>query len=202
METTELFHRTVLRWQEIVHGVGEAQWGASTPCDGWDVRTLVNHVCGEDLWAVRLFAGATLAEVGDQFDGDVLGDDPVTAALAAARAADVAATDHLLPGARVHLSYGEEDAGEYALQLSADHLVHGWDLAAATGQERGMDPDLVAAVAAWFADREGMYRSGGAVGPRVSDTGDAQDAQTALLAAFGRSAHWEPAQASSGGVGP
>lgn len=189
METHELFHRTVGRWQEIVRGVGESQWGAPTPCEGWDVTALVNHVCGEGLWAVPLFQGATIEEVGDRFDGDLLGDDPAGTTLDAARAADDAVAEHLRPGARVHLSYGEEDAGEYAMQLAADHLVHGWDLAAATGQERTLDPALVAAVAGWFADREEMYRAGNAIGPRVPAAGDPQ---AELLAAFGRAADWTP----------
>lgn len=189
METGELFHRTVLRWQEVVRGVGEDSWDAPTPCEGWDARALVNHVCGEGLWAVPLFAGATIEEVGDRFEGDLLGDDPRAVALDAAREADAAVAEGVRAGARVHLSYGEEDAGEYAMQLAADHLVHGWDLAAATGQDRRLDHDLVAAVAEWFAGREEMYRSGGAVGPRVPTDGDAQDQ---LLAAFGRRADWTP----------
>lgn len=190
MDSRELFHRTVGRWQEIVQSVGEGQWGAPTPCEGWDVAALVNHVCGEGLWAVPLFEGATIEEVGDRFDGDLLGDDPAESALRAARAADRAAADRLRPGARVHLSYGEEDAGEYAMQLAADHLVHGWDLAAATEQDRTLDPALVAAVADWFAGREEMYRAGNAVGPRVPADGDPQ---AELLAAFGRAADWTPA---------
>ena len=51
--------------------------GGATPCTEWDVRALVNHVLGEIRWAVPLFAGSTIAEVGDRFDGDLLGDDPV-----------------------------------------------------------------------------------------------------------------------------
>lgn len=190
MEANELFHRSVLRWQEIVQGVGPAQWAAPTPCAEWDVTALVNHVCGEDLWAVPLFEGATIEEVGDRFEGDLLGPAPADAALAAASAADAVVAERLRPGARVHLSYGEEDAGEYAMQLAADHLVHGWDLAVATEQDRRLDPELVAAVAAWFAGREEMYRSGNAVGPRVPASGDPQ---AELLAAFGRAAAWTPA---------
>lgn len=189
METAELFHRAVGRWQEIVRGVGEGQWRAPTPCEGWDVTALVNHVCSEDLWAVPLVQGATIADVGNRFDGDVLGDDPRESALQAALAADAAVAEHLRPGARVHLSYGEEDAGEYAMQLAADHLIHGWDLAAATGQDRTLQPALVAATADWFAGREEMYRAGNAVGPRLPTQGDAQ---AELLAAFGRDAGWVP----------
>ncbi|MGH3508915.1 MAG: TIGR03086 family metal-binding protein, partial [Nocardioidaceae bacterium] len=71
----------------------------------------------------------------------------------------------------------------------ADHLIHAWDLAAATNADTALDEDLVAEVAAWFADREQLYRSGGAVGAAV-DNGDG--AQARLLGAFGRSATWTP----------
>lgn len=74
-----------------VHAVRADQWGASTPCAEWSVRDLVNHLTAEQLWVPPLVSeGRTMAEVGDAFDGDVLGDDPVAAwdrAAAAARAA-------------------------------------------------------------------------------------------------------------------
>lgn len=73
------------------------------------------------------------------------------------------------------------------MQLTADHLVHGWDLAAATGMNRIMDPELVAAVSEWFAPQEEMWREAGAVGPRGKDGGDPQ---SDLLAAFGRDPNW------------
>jgi hypothetical protein len=87
----------------------------------------------------------------------------------------------------VHLSYGDEDPAEYVHQLSADHLIHGWDLAAATGQDRTLDPELVAEVATWFADREELYRHAGILGPRLEGGGDPQ---SDLLAAAGRAADW------------
>ena len=50
---------------------------------------------------------------------------------------------------------------EYVHQLAADHLVHGWDLAVATGGDTRLDPALVAEVAGWYADREDLYRQAG-----------------------------------------
>src|SRR6476469_8499751 len=82
---------------------------------------------------------------------------------------------------------------EYVRQLVADHLVHGWDLAAATGRDRTLDPGLVAEVAAWFVGTEDAYRSGGAVGPRMPSR---DDPQSDLLARFGRDAAWGPAHAA------
>jgi uncharacterized protein (TIGR03086 family) len=147
----------------------------------------VNHVAGEERWTGPLLDGLTIAEVGDRFDGDLLGDDPQAAGRAASAEA-VAAVDSKLDGIdRVHLSYGDEDPEEYVRQLCADHLIHGWDLAAATGQDRVLDAELVAEVGAWFADREQLYRSAGLVAPRAASGGDPQ---SDLLAASGRAADW------------
>ena len=77
---------------------------------------------------------------------------------------------------------------EYVAQLAANQLIHGWDLAAATGGDTHLDPELVTHVAAWFAEREEQYRSAGAIGPRAVTEGG--DARSQLLAAFGRDSRW------------
>ncbi|WP_432478328.1 TIGR03086 family metal-binding protein [Nocardioides sp. GXQ0305] len=187
MDPEIVYRRTVDGWTARVDAVGPDQWALPTPCADWDVRTLVNHVVGEDLWTEPLMRGSTIEEVGDLFDGDQLGDDPRAAARAAAATALNAVAETLPTAGKVNLSYGEEDMAEYVAQLTADHLIHGWDLAAATGGDTSLDEDLVAAVAAWFAEREELYRAAGVIGPRVDVSGDAQ---TQLLARFGRSSRW------------
>jgi uncharacterized protein (TIGR03086 family) len=188
MDVGELHRRTVAEWTRVVAGVDASQWGGVTPCSDWSVRDLVNHVVGEDLWTVPLVRGGTIEEVGDRFDGDVLGDDPVARAEAAASEAIVAVADRLPAGGTVHLSYGEEQLEEYLRQLAADHLVHGWDLAVATGADPALDPELVAQVAGWYGEREQLYRSAGVVAERAASSGD--DDQSRLIAAFGRDPGW------------
>ncbi|WP_350281017.1 TIGR03086 family metal-binding protein [Kribbella sp. HUAS MG21] len=187
MDAVELHNRTVRDFAELVGGIGTDQWGSPTPCSDWDVRTLVNHVVGEERWAVPLMEGRTIAEVGDTLDGDLLGDDPYAAASEAARAAEDAATWSI---EKVHLSYGDEDPHEYLRQVAADHLIHGWDLAVAIGAQPRLDPELVDEVATWFADREQLYRSAGMVAEHLDGFTDAGDA---LLGAFGRDPRWSPA---------
>ena len=80
---------------------------------------------------------------------------------------------------------------QYILQLTADHLIHGWDLAVATGQDRELDPELVGAVSAWFADWEHRYRSTGAVAGRPDSARGGSPAAD-LLIAFGRDPEWAP----------
>ena len=188
MDLSTLHRRTVETWTDRVGTVADDQWDGTTPCTDWTVRDLVNHVVGEDRWTVPLMQGRTIADVGHDLDGDLLGGDPMKSASEAANEAVSVVGRELPSQGAVHLSYGDERMEEYILQLCADHLVHAWDLAAATGGNTTLDPDLVADVAAWFADREEIYRAGGAVGPHVDAAPD--DPQSQLLAGFGRRATW------------
>ncbi len=184
-DAPELHQRAVERFGHLVQQVSDDQWGKSTPCEDWSVRELVNHVAGENCWTAPLLAGQTVADVGDRFDGDVLGTDPATAWKSGADEAIAAVHE---PGAMdrtVHLSFGDFPGHEYAMQLFADMLIHGWDLARAIDADERLDPELVTALAAWFSGVADAYRQGGAVGPRPNVPEDA-DAQTKLLAEFGR----------------
>lgn len=185
VDVAPLHAQAVRRFASLVHQIQADQWGNPTPCSEWDVRALVNHVVGEGLWTAPLVAGKTIADVGDAFDGDVLGADPAGAAdLAAEEALSAFSADGAMHRT-VHLSFGDYPGYEYAWQLFADHLVHGWDLARAIGADERMDPELVAACALWWEDWADGYRSGGAVADPVHIAPDA-DPQVRLLASFGR----------------
>ena len=191
MDLLETYRRSLVEFTDRVEQVSAGQWSAPTPCSDWDVRTLVNHVVGEDRWSVPLLAGRTIAEVGDRYEGDQLGADPVEAARDAAAQAELAATH---PGAReriVHLSIGDTPAEEYLHQLVAEHLVHSWDLAVAIGADPRLDADAVAECARWFSGRVGDYQHSGLVRPEVGVPG-AADEQDRLIAAFGRDPDWTP----------
>ncbi|HEV8569911.1 MAG TPA: TIGR03086 family metal-binding protein [Actinoplanes sp.] len=189
MELLELYRRSISGFLTRVERIGARDWDRPTPCPAWTVRDLVNHVVYEDRWAVPLMAGRTIAEVGDRFDGDLLGDDPVGRTVDAAKQAEAAAAE---PGAlerTVQLSFGPTPADEYTWQMVAEHLLHGWDLAAATGADRRLDAVVVSACAGWFLDRERLFRDAGAIGPRVAVPSGA-DEQDKLLAAYGRDPDW------------
>ena len=187
MAVNSLYHRAIEYFADRVNAVKEDQWGDPTPCTDWTVRDLANHVTYENLWTVPLMEGATIEQVGDRFEGDVLGEDPIASALAAARAATSAVAAQLPRGGTVHLSFGVTPKEEYVMQLAADNLVHGWDLAVATGGDTRMDPHVVHAVAHWFDSHEEMYRGAGAISGRRPLTGAAQND---LLARFGRDPAW------------
>lgn len=182
LASTEVFENVLVR-------VTADQWQLPTPCTEWRVRDLVNHLTVEDLWTPHLLAGETMADVGDAYDGDQLGDDPQATWREAAGRSRAAVSE---PGAAertVHLSYGDDHASAYLMQAFTDHLIHSWDLAAAIGADRRLPDDLVAACAAWFADTEPLYREYGLLGPPVATSSHATE-QDQLLARFGRDPAW------------
>src|SRR6266496_3338518 len=96
-DIAELHARALQSTGAIVAGTPPDRWHDSTPCQGWDVHTLVNHVVSGNLWAAELAAGATIDDVGGRLDGDLLGSDP---ALSYAESAKSAAAAFRRPGGR------------------------------------------------------------------------------------------------------
>jgi uncharacterized protein (TIGR03086 family) len=169
-------------FSDRVHQVGDA-WDADTPDDEWDVRALVNHVTVEQLWVPHLLRGETVQQVGDRYDGDQLGEDPVEAWDRAIEEALSSWAD-TSPDEIVHLSFGDFPAVEYADQMLLDLVVHGWDLARGVRLEDRMNPDVVAHALA-FARKNGDLLSGsGLFGTPLGAKSD--DPQDQLLALCGR----------------
>jgi uncharacterized protein (TIGR03086 family) len=120
------------RGGELVAGVSEEQWTAQTPCDDWDVRALVSHVVGGNRLFAAALRGEQLAPPGQDAD--------LVSAFADSGRELTAAFD--APGAMeriVQVPIGTVP-GAVALHLRiTETLVHGWDLATATGQPAGFD---------------------------------------------------------------
>jgi uncharacterized protein (TIGR03086 family) len=187
-DVPDLYRRAMDSFAAGVARITDGQWDLPTPCADWSVRDLVGHVTGENLWATPLMAGETVEQVGDRFEGDLLGDDPRAAFDASAAEALEAVGSQGAMDRTVHLSFGDCPGREYAMQLLADLVIHGWDLARATDIDERIDPDLVTSVSAWFATMAEVYRETGAIGPPPPVPEDADD-QTRLLAEFGRIAY-------------
>jgi uncharacterized protein (TIGR03086 family) len=130
---------------DLVAAVRPGQWRDPTPCREWNVRELVNHL----VMGNRLFTGVLRGEAVtspgalDPKTTDALGADPVAAYTGAARALTAAFGR---PGAleRVVVVPFGAVPGIVAVHLRiTEALVHGWDLARATGQQPRLPGDIV-----------------------------------------------------------
>ena len=139
-----LLQRVVDQTNRVVDHVTDAQMGNPSPCEGWTVRDVMNHITGgATMFAVSVEDGSVPDEMVAQFmGGDNLGDD-AKGAWATASTRALAAFG--LPGAldrTVTLPFGEMPATA-ALSIAVfDVLTHAVDIASSTGQ-RIDDDDLV-----------------------------------------------------------
>ncbi|WP_020576232.1 TIGR03086 family metal-binding protein [Actinopolymorpha alba] len=178
-----LMPRAARVFSDRVHGVPANQWTGSTPCTEWTVRDLVNHLASEHLWAPHILGGETIEQVGDRYDGDVLGTDPV-ATWDAAIADSLAAWARTSDDAQVHLSFGDTSAEEYAEQMLFDLAVHAWDLARGAGLDERLDPVVVRHVWAYASEAVPQWQGTPMMAPPVPIKSD--DQQDKLIALTGR----------------
>ena len=119
----------------VVDNVTPAELGGPTPCEDWDVRALVNHVI---LWTSysleRRAHGESVAPELMERDFTAAPDfarayrDQLDRAVAAW--ADPAVWDRELD-----VMGAKTPAADVAALMIAELVLHGWDLAAATGQD-------------------------------------------------------------------
>jgi uncharacterized protein (TIGR03086 family) len=122
---------------DVVGGISPGQLDRPTPCAEFTVRGVLEHM----ISGATTFAAAYRGETPGEPDlADVLaGFGPALAGLGAAIGA---------PGAldrTIAAPFGEVSGEAFARYVVLDGLVHGWDLATATGQAYDPPADLVAA---------------------------------------------------------
>ncbi|MFJ5263437.1 TIGR03086 family metal-binding protein [Streptomyces sp. NPDC088387] len=122
----------------LVRAATPEHFGLPTPCEDWTVRDLLDHL----VWENIIWGG--LAQGTPPTDGhaeDHLGDDHIAAFDTAAAEARAAFRQ---PGL-LERSFGPAPGRRLVEQLLVELLVHGWDLAAALGHDRDLEPAVARA---------------------------------------------------------
>jgi uncharacterized protein (TIGR03086 family) len=177
-----------------VAGIRPDQRGGPTPCPGFDVAALLAHLVG----AVRMFGRLPVAGTWEAAHESAPAAEP-SGALAEYDAAAAQALDAWrTPQARERTyptPWGELPGEVIAGFLFLEVLVHGWDLAVATGQDGRLDPALAEPaleMARQWVTAEA--RTPTLFGHEVPVTADAAVGDR-LVAFLGRHPGWTPASA-------
>jgi uncharacterized protein (TIGR03086 family) len=166
MDPKELFTTAVATAGGCIRHIEDGHMHNATPCSEWDLRQLLNHMTYELLWVPDMLAGRTVAEVGDKYEGDILGDDFHAAWQQAADKAVAAAKDVDM-GATVHTSSGDIDAMEYLVQVGGDIFVHAWDADQAVSCSLVLDELISELLLSYYKPQAGRWRKSGLLGPEV-----------------------------------
>lgn len=124
----------------VVTGIRQGQWDLSTPCTQWSVGDVVTHlIAGQHLFARALRGNEPPTS------STLTGLHPDQRTAAYRQSTDALLAAFRLPGALeriVHVPFGAVP-GIVALHLrTVEALVHGWDLARATGQQAAVDEEV------------------------------------------------------------
>ncbi|MCU1427515.1 MAG: hypothetical protein JWL83_1515 [Actinomycetia bacterium] len=189
MELLEALPIARAEFERRLRAVTADQWDAPTPCAGWSVRDLANHIVAGNRMSVMRLHGADREDVLAAITGGNLGDDPIGAFTATADAQEVAFGE---PGAfdRVcHTMAGEMPGAQLLAFRIGDYTLHAWDLARGLGGDESLPEPVVALI--WenlqpLAPRIGQIGVFGS-GPSGNVAGDAP-LQDRLLDLTGRRA--------------
>jgi len=176
MDTVAVMTKVIDETRRVVDGIEPEQLSNPSPCEGWTVRDVLNHVTGgATMFALCVRDGSVPDEkLGELMGGDNLGDDYKGSFNTAA---DLALDSFGVPGAMdkmVKLPFGEMPAGA-ALNIAVfDVTTHAWDMAKATGQSTELDPEVLG-VALEIAGQmlNDDMRATGIFGPEVAVADDA-----------------------------
>ncbi len=180
MDILDLFERGTAWTATKVAGAAD-KLDASTNCDAWDVRRMIDHLlAGQQMFAASASGGEFAPP-----------DDPppaLTGVDSAGQYEDARkATAHAFAQDGVLASTIGHMPATQALGIAfCDNLIHGWDLARSTGQETTMPDGL--AEAAWamlYGNVPDERRAGGFFKPVVPIPDDSS-VQDKLVAYCGR----------------
>jgi uncharacterized protein (TIGR03086 family) len=158
------------QWDMTMPATFAMRNGAGAPT----LRDIINYHAYDDAWVPDMLAGRTMGEAGpSQFDGDLLGEDPVEnfEAIADRACAAAAAVEDF--DAVAHLSFGDYTVREYFWQINSFRALRSHDLAAVIGVDAGLPAELVQGVWDEVSPHAEEWRSIGVFPPAVPVPEDA-----------------------------
>ena len=190
MTEQEVFILADQALKAVVDQIRDDQWDLRVPDDmtrrpGATLRETINYHAYDDAWVPDVLAGRTIAEVGDEHDGDLLGDHPKLNFASIVEAAVLAVRDFDDLDGAVHLSYGDWPAREYLKHITSFRGLRAHDIAKFIGADTTLPPGLVQGLWEVLSPQAEEWREMGVYGPAVPVPEDAP-LQDRLLGLTGR----------------
>ncbi|MEJ2854923.1 MULTISPECIES: TIGR03086 family metal-binding protein [unclassified Saccharothrix] len=189
MSDARMLARAAGKFSEIVDSVELEQWGAATPCSDYDVRGLAHHLL---FWGPSL-VGAGRKEVvpppaAAESDVTPVEDWPTALKEHVERTVEAWSRPGAWEGVTHMGGPTELPAALVGGMVVGEFVVHGWDLAQATGQTPAWDEELLAYLHAEVAAYAQDGRDMGIFGPEV-EVPDTAPTLHRILGLTGRDPH-------------
>ena len=178
-EISERYRRLSDQFAARIAAVPDDRWSSPSPCEEWTARDVVRHVVDTQ----GMFLGLVNREIGPLPDVD---DDPAAAWDAARARVQAELDDPDRANAEFDGYFGRSTLAQAIDRfVNFDLVVHGWDLARATGQDDRIPDEDIQRVMATADSLSETLRGSGVCGPAI-EVPDTVDDQTKLLAYLGR----------------
>jgi uncharacterized protein (TIGR03086 family) len=175
-------HRMACSGFSAVVAQGEGRWMNPSPCPGWDAGAVVDHVIGfHDELLLRPTGTEPTRPNDDPTARWALTVPAIDSAMAVASSNDP--DEPVMPG--------DVNLERLLPSLTAEVLVHTWDLAKAIGVDPDLDPELCEVSLDVARGNDELMRASGSFGAAVTVPSNA-DVAIQLIAFFGRDHGWIP----------
>lgn len=189
-EITARYAARADRFEAVIEAAPADRWSSPSPCADWRAIDVVKHVLDMHSAMLRPL-GHTLT------DAPAVDVDPLDAFRCARRDLTEVLADDTVAQSDVPTPIGTMTLAHHIDQVASEDLViHGWDLARATGQEHELDPEEVERMWPAAQQMDERLRTPGAFGPGVVVFGPvvevSEDAPVSdrLLGLLGRNPYW------------
>ncbi|MEB0001918.1 hypothetical protein E3O55_03450 [Cryobacterium sp. MDB1-18-2] len=197
MEQRELFLQSDAALRSVIDRITPEQLTLPAPAE-WTstenptIRDILAAHARDEAWVGDVLAGHTIEEVGDRFNGDLLGGDPIASYNRLNDEATAAVRQDLDPAAIVHLQYGDYPLAEYLQHTSIYRAFQAWSIANYLGLEYALPAPLVDLLWEQILPQVDDWRQYGVFPPEVEVPADA-DKETRLL---GTTGFWKPSRST------
>lgn len=179
-------------FSSLVRDVRPDQWQEPSPCAGWTAKDVLGHVGQATDMGARILRGGDMTFDRHEPPGSAIVGDPAAWWAELAIQAAIALEDVHDLDAVVDSPMGRRSIREGLSFPAVDLFIHGWDLAAATGQAVTIPHEAIAFTRALFENvPDDVARSAGVFASAREAPSDATPTE-AVIAFAGRDPRWTP----------